>query len=121
MFVAARAETYRHHEGGTEVQPVVAGSVAEHDAGLGPLLNLAQDMLCVAGFDGYIRQVNPAWERALGWTAEELTGRPYIEFMHPTDRGNAADEPWRRVDGHGFAHFENRFRCRDGSYRWLSW
>ena len=40
--------------------------------GLGPLLNLAQDMLCVAGVDGYIRQVNPAWERALGWTAEEL-------------------------------------------------
>jgi len=38
------------------------------DVGLGRLLNLAQDMLCVAGFDGYFKQVNPAWERALGWT-----------------------------------------------------
>jgi len=46
-------------------------STPTSDLGLVQLLNLAQDMLCVAGFDGYFKQVNPAWERALGWTAED--------------------------------------------------
>jgi PAS domain S-box-containing protein len=78
-------------------------------------------MLCIAGFDGYFKRVNPAWERALGWTAGELTSRPYVDFMHPADRVSGADEAWTQVDGQSVAHFENRYLCRDGSYRWLSW
>ena len=96
-------------------------STPTSDLGLVQLLNLAQDMLCVAGFDGYFKQVNPAWERALGWTAEELTSRPYVEFMHPADRVNGSDESWTTVDGQSVVQFENRYLCRDGSYRWLSW
>jgi len=41
--------------------------------------------------------------------------------MHPADRVNGSDEAWTRVDGQNVVHFENRYRCRDGSYRWLSW
>jgi PAS domain S-box-containing protein len=50
------------------------------------LFRLSIDMLCVAGFDGQLKQVNPAWEKVLGWSAEELTTRPWLDFMHPDDR-----------------------------------
>src|SRR6185503_5121312 len=47
---------------------------------------LAVDMLAIAGFDGYFKQLNPAWERTLGFTDDELKARPYIEFVHEEDR-----------------------------------
>jgi diguanylate cyclase (GGDEF)-like protein/PAS domain S-box-containing protein len=121
MFAAARPGAYRQPAGATEPDHPAIRSAPTSDVGLGQLLNLAQDMLCVAGFDGYLKRVNPAWERALGWTAEELTSRPYVEYMHPADRVNGSDEAWTRVDGQSVARFENRYLCRDGSYRWLSW
>lgn len=83
---------------------------------------LSVDMLCVAGFDGVFQLVNPAWTATLGWTAEELTRRPYIEFVHPDDRGPTVAEAERLVATAGTTFsFENRYRCKDGSYRWISW
>ncbi len=87
----------------------------------GQLFNLARDMLCVAGLDGYLKEVNPAWQRTLGWTAAELTSRPYAEFVHPADRGTTASAPDVLIDGQHVIHYENRYRTRDGSFRWLSW
>ncbi len=82
---------------------------------------LSLDMLCVAGFDGYFKRVNPTWERILGYTKEELLARPYMDFVHPDDRTpttTAADT----VSGGGhLLAFENRYRAKDGSYRWLEW
>jgi PAS domain S-box-containing protein len=85
------------------------------------LFNLSLDLLCVAGFDGQLQQVNPAWTECLGWTAEELTSRPMLDFILPEDH-----EATRRVrekiyQGVPVRGFENRYRCKDGSYRWLSW
>ena len=81
----------------------------------------AIDMLCLLGFDGYFRRLNPAWERTLGFTAAELMSRPFIEFVHPDDRARTLEQN-RSVRGGGQAlGFENRYLCKDGSYRWLRW
>ena len=79
------------------------------------------DLLCYLDFSGHFKRLNPAWERALGFTREELMSRPFIEFVHPDDREltlkqNAAV----RAGGQALA-FENRYLCRDGSFRWFRW
>jgi PAS domain S-box-containing protein len=85
------------------------------------IFNLSLDLLCVAGFDGYLRQVNPAWTRALGWSSQELLDRPWIEFVHPDDRIDTARAIEELLTGHPVRSFENRHQCKDGSWRWLSW
>lgn len=82
---------------------------------------LSIDMLCVLGFNGYFQQLNSAWERALGFTRAELIAKPFIEFVHPDDRERTLGQN-RDVRGGGQARlFENRYVCKDGSYRWLHW
>jgi PAS domain S-box-containing protein len=85
------------------------------------LFNLSLDLLCVAGFDGRLRQVNPAWTQTLGWTAEELTSRPMLDFIHPDDQATTQSARAKILRGESSRGFENRYRCKDGSYRWLSW
>jgi PAS domain S-box-containing protein len=82
---------------------------------------VAVDMLCFLDFDGYFKRLNPAWERTLGFTREELMSKPFIEFVHPDDRERTLNQN-RDVRGGGRAlSFENRYLCKDGSYRWLRW
>ncbi len=88
---------------------------------LATLFEQSPDLLCIAGTDGYFRRVNPAWQRTLGYTPAELLGRPYVEFVHPDDRERTGSEAGRIATGSGAEQFENRYRCKDGSYRWLSW
>ncbi|HEY5593678.1 MAG TPA: PAS domain S-box protein, partial [Nitrospiria bacterium] len=83
--------------------------------------NLSLDLLCIAGFDGYFKQVNSAWETTLGWTKAELLSKPYLEFIHPDDRHVTASEAGKNEGGERSIAFENRYRCKDGSYKWLSW
>jgi len=89
---------------------------------LNHFFDISTDLLCVAGSDGYFKNVNPSWTRTLGFTAEELTGRPYIEFIHPDDVERTNTEASELFElGKTTASFENRFRCRDGTYRRLNW
>ncbi len=79
------------------------------------------DLLCIAGLDGYFRQVNPSWTRVLGWTETELLSRPVHDFMHPDDRERTLQARAALAKGVPVRGLENRYLCRDGSYRWLSW
>jgi PAS domain S-box-containing protein len=79
------------------------------------------DLFCIADFDGRFRRVNRAWRDVLGWEPEELTSRPYAEFVHPDDRDATTVEAERLAGGQRVISFENRYRHKDGSYRWLRW
>ncbi len=83
--------------------------------------NLSGDMLAICNLEGYFTQVNPAWERTLGLTPTELTTKPYLEFIHPDDRSLTLAEAEKLARGINTIGFENRYRNKDGSYRWLSW
>ena len=81
----------------------------------------AIDMLCFLDFNGYFKRLNPAWERTLGFTLTELKARPFIEFVHPEDRERTlAQNAKVRAGGQALA-FENRYLCKDGSFRWFRW
>ena len=83
---------------------------------------LCLDMLAVAGFDGYFKRVNPAWQRVLGYTEEELLSRPYMEFVHPDDRAATTVEARKLSEtGQELLYFENRYFHKDGTLRWLMW
>jgi PAS domain S-box-containing protein len=79
------------------------------------------DLLCIAGFDGYFKCLNPAWTTRLGWTLEELEARPFLDFVHADDRAATLAEVAKLAEGAETILFENRYRHRDGSYRWLRW
>lgn len=82
----------------------------------------SNEMLCLANQQGYFTRVNSAWTKTLGWTAEALTTRPYIDFVHPEDLAATLREAeLLRSEEHETVSFENRYRCLDGSYRWLAW
>ncbi len=85
------------------------------------LFNLSIDMLAVWGYDGSLQQVNPAWVRVLGWSRDELMGRPLIYFVHPDDAEVTKDAFDSLFRGQPIEELDMRFRCRDGSYLWLSW
>jgi PAS domain S-box-containing protein len=82
---------------------------------------LSIDLLCFLDFSGYFKRLNPAWESTLGFSREELMSRPFIEFVHPDDRERTLNQNREVRDGGHARGFENRYLCKDGSYRWLLW
>lgn len=79
------------------------------------------DLMCIAGTDGYFKLTNPAFERELGWTQQELLERPFYDLVHPEDLDPTEREVAKLAEGIPTISFENRFRCRDGSYKVLRW
>jgi diguanylate cyclase (GGDEF)-like protein/PAS domain S-box-containing protein len=105
---------------------VVAGVVSRRRPRTGTpdsrWFEMSNDMLAEASLNGYFVRLTDGWERSLGWTREELMARPFREFVHPEDLestmalADALDaRPGEVVD------FENRYRTKDGSWRWLLW
>ncbi len=92
------------------------------DSVLKKLFNLSTDMLCVADVDGYFRIVNSAFENTLGYTRQELLETPSIDFVHPDDKAaTLAVREKLQATGEPLTCFENRYQCKDGSYKWLAW
>jgi PAS domain S-box-containing protein len=84
--------------------------------------DLSTDLLCTASLDGHFTRLNPAWERTLGWTDEELLGRPFLDFVHGDDVAATAAETANLASAdYETLGFQNRYRCKDGSYRTLIW
>jgi PAS domain S-box-containing protein len=83
---------------------------------------LSTDLLCTASLDGYFTRLNPAWERILGWSDEELRARPFLHFVHEDDvAATAAETASLANEKYETVVFQNRYRCKDGSYRTLLW
>lgn len=81
---------------------------------------MSQDLLCIAGFDGYFKRVNDAWARVLGHDPSDLLAQPYVNLVHPDDL-DAMNTELAKLPAGGAVSFENRWRCDDGTYKWLFW
>ena len=79
------------------------------------------DMICIAGFDGYFKRVNPAFERILGYAEADLLGRPFLDFVHPDDRRRTEEEAAAISEGTGTVQFRNRYFDKDGEVHWIEW
>jgi PAS domain S-box-containing protein len=105
---------------------VLVGSVVSERRRLEQALvshhELSLDLICTASFDGFFTQLNPAWTNVLGYEREELMSRPFSDFVHPDDLEATAAEVMKQTEaGQSVLNFQNRYRCLDGSYRWLEW
>jgi PAS domain S-box-containing protein len=83
--------------------------------------DLSIDLLATGNFAGYFTRLNPSFERVLGFTNAELMAQPFSNFVHPDDLQHTIAGASGLSTGTEAIDFENRYRCKDGSYRWLSW
>lgn len=82
---------------------------------------MSVDMIAIVGSDGYFHRLNPSFETTLGYTFSELMRTPILDFVHPDDRVSMKAEMTNLAQGISILRFENRYRCKDGSYKWLGW
>ncbi len=102
------------------ITDITARKEAENQ--LDRFFTLSLDMLCISSANGYFKLVNPAFTRTLGWSAEEILARPFLDFVHPDDHATTLIEVERQVAaGESVLQFENRYLHKDGSWRMLSW
>ncbi len=88
---------------------------------LDQFFDLSPDLLVIADFEGYFLRLNPSWEQTLGFTTAELRARPYLDWVHPDDHAATLAISQSLQADEVVIRFENRYRCKDGSYRGLSW
>lgn len=117
---AARVRTRAAERARAELDKEVADR-REAERELDQFFTLVPYMLCIAGFDGYFKRINAAWESTLGVSSECLLAEPFTKFVHPDDLIATEGVVQDQRKGIGVYSFENRYRARDGSYRWLRW
>ncbi|MDP4027743.1 MAG: PAS domain S-box protein [Gallionella sp.] len=83
--------------------------------------NLIPDPVCIASADGHFLKINPAWQELLRYTTQEILAKPFLDLIHPDDRAATMKEVERQLAGEATMRFSNRYRCKDGSYKWLEW
>lgn len=111
-------EVYRSSQAVQEANRKLSLAYEELDR----FFSVSIDMLCISSFDGHFKRVNPAFEEVLGFSKEELCTKSYLDFIHPDDVEKTRKEVEKQlVKREMVLSFENRYRCKDGSYRLLSW
>ncbi len=83
--------------------------------------NYSLDLLCIANTRGEFVKLNPQWEKLLGYSVSDLVGRPFLDFVHPEDIESTKKTLSNLADQNEVLNFENRYKCKDGSYRWIEW
>ncbi|MEB3289265.1 MAG: PAS domain S-box protein [Leptolyngbya sp.] len=96
-------------------------SLAAKTEELDGFFSVAIDLLCIASLDGRFVRLNQQWEQVLGYPLADLEGREFLTFVHPDDLENTLQEINRLDRGGITMNFVNRYRCRDGQYRWIEW
>ncbi len=91
------------------------------DLDLELFFSLSHDFLCIAGFDGYFRKINPAFIKVMGYTQEELFSHPIRHFVHPQDKKRTAETRAKILEGIPLVHFQNRYITKSGEIIWLTW
>jgi len=95
--------------------------VAERSRDRNALWTLSSDIMLRCTFDGVITATNPAWSTVLGWREQELVGTNLLHLIHPDDVLHTAEGAQELAKGVSHQRFDNRYRHRDGTYRWISW
>ncbi|TVQ16447.1 MAG: PAS domain S-box protein [Leptolyngbya sp. DLM2.Bin15] len=83
--------------------------------------SVALDLLCIASLDGTFLRLNRQWEETLGYSLDELEGSSFLSYVHPDDLDDTLSVLSQLSDQQSVFNFVNRYRCRDGSYRWIEW
>ncbi len=95
--------------------------VSQRTEELNKFFNISLDLLCIAGTDGYFRKINPVFEEILGYSHEELLSKPFLDFVHPDDVESTLEAVSSLASQKEVIQFLNRYRCKDGTYRWIEW
>ena len=106
---------------GTGERHRFARLLAERTRERNRIWQVSEDLLGVSNFEGYFISVNPAWTRTLGWTEQEIKTLHVNALRHPDDLPIGTEGRRRLAEGAGTVRMENRFRHKDGSYRWIYW
>jgi len=85
------------------------------------LFDLSPDLLCIAGYDGYFKRINPAVSNLLGYTMEELYARPINDFIYHEDQETTSKVREELTKAKPLMNFENRYVTKSGEIVWLSW
>lgn len=96
-------------------------TIFEKTEELDRFFSLAIDLLCIADFKGNFIRLNKAWENILGYRLENLEGHKFLDFVHPDDISATLNAMETLLSGRTVINFVNRYRCKDGSYRWIEW
>jgi len=110
------AETLTTEIMGVEAEPNRSAYCAQDK-----FFTLTLDMFFIVGLDGCFKQLNPMCQKTLGFTTKEFLSQPWIAFIHPEDQQSTLEQLDKLAISTDRIQFENRYRCKDGSYKWLLW
>ena len=124
FLIFAAAYVYRARKIRRNLHETIAEreqTLLELDRFLNQTSELTNNLTAIIGFDGYFKRLNLSWEKVLGYTIEELQDKPFLDFIHPDDHERSLAAAKQIVEQGTLSAFENRYRCKDGSYRVFEW